>query len=155
MPRSVARQLARTAVASLLAAVSLSSAQPALAGTPAAVRVPCSSAALAAAIAWAVSGETLAPVPSCRYVLTAPLPAISGNLTIQGSEATLERIRATVRTRTAMRRGARRRACLARALYRRPTRRTHPVPGPAGVPAITHPSWPGWSADGRAGRSQG
>jgi hypothetical protein len=91
MPRSVPRQLARTAAATLLAAVALSSAQPALAGTPAAVRVPCSPAALAAAITGAISGQTLQLAPSCRYVLTAPLPAVSQNLTIQGRKATLQR----------------------------------------------------------------
>jgi hypothetical protein len=94
MPRSVPRQLARTAAASLLVAVALSSAQPALAAPAApaaAVRVPCRPTALAAAITGAVSGETLQLAPSCRYVLTAPLPAVSQNLTIQGRKATLER----------------------------------------------------------------
>ena len=94
MPRSVPRQLARTAAASLLGAVALSSAQPALAApaaSAAAVRVPCRPTALAAAITGAVSGETLQLAPSCRYVLTAPLPAVSQNLTIQGRKATLER----------------------------------------------------------------
>jgi hypothetical protein len=91
MPRSVPRQLARTAAASLLVTVALSSAQPALAAPTAAVRVPCSPAALAAAITGAVSDETLQLASSCRYVLTAPMPAVSQNLTIQGRKATLER----------------------------------------------------------------
>jgi predicted outer membrane repeat protein len=47
--------------------------------------------ALAAAITGAVSGETLQLASSCRYVLTAPLPAVSQDLTIQGRKATLER----------------------------------------------------------------
>jgi hypothetical protein len=59
------RHLAKIAAAGLLAVVGLSSAQPALAGTPTVVRVPCSPAALAAAIAGAVSGEMLRLAPSC------------------------------------------------------------------------------------------
>jgi hypothetical protein len=55
------------------------------------VKVPCDSAALTAAITAAAPDETLQLKPSCRYVLTVALPAISGNLTIAGNKATLQR----------------------------------------------------------------
>jgi hypothetical protein len=43
------------------------------------------------AVAHAASGETIRLAASCQYVLTAALPAINGNLSIEGSGATLER----------------------------------------------------------------
>lgn len=85
-------EFAKTA-AILAAALSVAAAgvaSPAMAST-AAVAVPCSAPALAAVLAGAISGETLLLARSCRYVLTAALPAISQNLTIEGDAATLER----------------------------------------------------------------
>lgn len=55
------------------------------------VHVPCSAAALAAAIAGAGHGEVLSLTPLCAYQLTASLPPISTNLTIRGNRATVER----------------------------------------------------------------
>ena len=56
-----------------------------------AISVPCSAAALAAAITGASNGGILSLKGSCTYRLAAPLPAISANLTIRGDGATLER----------------------------------------------------------------
>src|SRR5450759_2515197 len=55
------------------------------------VAVPCSPAALAAGITSAENGQTLRLAPLCSYELTAALPAISQDLTIQGTHATIER----------------------------------------------------------------
>jgi predicted outer membrane repeat protein len=55
------------------------------------VRVSCGSAALAAAVTSAASGTTLSLAPGCDYVLTAALPTITGDLTIDGHGATVER----------------------------------------------------------------
>src|ERR1700680_4832051 len=83
---------ARTVAAGAAVAVSLGSAQAALAApAPAALQVPCITSVLAADIAGGVSGQTLSLVPSCHYQLTAALPVISKNLTIQGNGATIER----------------------------------------------------------------
>ncbi len=65
-------------------------AQAALAAARA-VPVPCQPGALAAGIASARGGETLSLAPRCTYVLTAGLPAISQDLTIQGKRAIVER----------------------------------------------------------------
>jgi predicted outer membrane repeat protein len=54
-------------------------------------RVPCSPGALSSALAGAAPGATLTLAAGCRYVLSAPLPAITADLTIAGSHATLER----------------------------------------------------------------
>ena len=64
-------------------------AQSALAAPRAATRVPCSASALSTAISTASSGGTLALAAGCRYRLTAPLPAITRNLTIRGNDATI------------------------------------------------------------------
>src|ERR1700680_1291057 len=88
---------ARTVAAGAAVAVSLGCAQAALAVPqsvvpPAGVvQVPCLTSVLAADIAGGVSGQTLSLVPSCHYQLTAALPVISKNLTIQGNGATIER----------------------------------------------------------------
>jgi hypothetical protein len=42
-------------------------------------------------VAHAASGETIRLAAACQYVLTAALPVINGNLSIEGSGATLER----------------------------------------------------------------
>jgi hypothetical protein len=77
--------------ACVLAAAFLSFAPPALAAPAPAMPVPCDTPAVATAIADAASGETLHLARSCHYVLTAALPVIGQNLTIDGDGATLER----------------------------------------------------------------
>ena|ERR1700722_6507485 len=58
---------------------------------PAVTQVPCDSAALASAISNASSGDVLSLARSCLYLLTAGLPIIYQDLTIDGNGATLER----------------------------------------------------------------
>src|SRR5229473_4525979 len=83
---------ARTVAAGAAVAVSLGSAQAALAvPAPGAVQVPCITGMLAADITSAVAGQTLSLVPFCNYRLTAALPVITKNLTIQGNGATIQR----------------------------------------------------------------
>jgi hypothetical protein len=55
------------------------------------VAVPCDTAALTAAVAAAASGATLSLAAGCVYVLRAPLPEVSRDLTIVGNKATLQR----------------------------------------------------------------
>src|ERR1700683_2449886 len=62
-----------------------------LAAPAPATPVPCDTSALATAIVGATSGEALQLARSCHYVLTAALPVIGQNLTIDGDGATLER----------------------------------------------------------------
>lgn len=78
------------AVAAGLLAVA-GGAQNALAAPRGVVQIPCSARALTAAISGASSRETVSLATLCRYELTAPLPAVLGNLTIQGNHATIER----------------------------------------------------------------
>ncbi len=52
------------------------------------VHVLCRAAALATAVSSAVSGQTLDLARDCVYHLTTALPAITGNLLIQGHHAT-------------------------------------------------------------------
>jgi hypothetical protein len=66
-------------------------AAPAALAAAAATDVPCSVTALAADISSASSGETLSLAAGCVYDLTAGLPVISQDLTIDGNAATLER----------------------------------------------------------------
>jgi predicted outer membrane repeat protein len=56
-----------------------------------AVTVPCGVSALAAALGNASAGETLTLATRCDYRLTAGLPTVSQDLTIDGNGATLER----------------------------------------------------------------
>jgi predicted outer membrane repeat protein len=53
--------------------------------------VPCNPAALASAIGAAGAGATLNLAAGCKYVLTAALPTVSQDLTIDGDQATLAR----------------------------------------------------------------
>lgn len=69
-----------------------------MAGIPAAhaivTIVPCSGAALVAAINTAAPGATLNLTPGCTYVLnnsTGPLPPINTPLTIHGRNSTIQR----------------------------------------------------------------
>jgi predicted outer membrane repeat protein len=78
-----------TLTASLLAAGG-GGAQTALAGSRSAVQVPCSAAALTAAVSSASSGETLSLATLCTYGLTSALPPIMEKLTIKGNHATIE-----------------------------------------------------------------
>jgi predicted outer membrane repeat protein len=55
------------------------------------VRAGCGTADLVAAVSSASEGETLSLAAGCTYVLTAGLPLISVDLTIDGNGATLER----------------------------------------------------------------
>jgi hypothetical protein len=84
-------KLAKIAAAGLAAAIVLGPTESAQAAPAVTVGVPCSPVALAAAITAATSNETLRLAASCRYVLTAGLPAISENLTVAGNGATLQR----------------------------------------------------------------
>jgi predicted outer membrane repeat protein len=63
----------------------------ALAATRGVVAVPCSASGLTSAFSSAASGGTLALAPWCHYDLSAPLPAITGKLTILGDGATIAR----------------------------------------------------------------
>jgi predicted outer membrane repeat protein len=80
---------ASTTAAGLIGVLAAAGLAPAQAAAP--VRVPCDPAALAAAVAGAASGATLELAHRCDYILTAALPTITGDLTINGREATLER----------------------------------------------------------------
>lgn len=80
-----------TVAAGVMMVAGLSLPQAALAAPFTTVAVPCSVAALAADISSAVSGEILKLAAACPYVLTAALPTITVNLTIQGNKATIER----------------------------------------------------------------
>jgi predicted outer membrane repeat protein len=53
--------------------------------------VPCPDPALASALSGAASGATLNLARGCTYVLTAALPAVAQDLTIDGNGATLHR----------------------------------------------------------------
>ena len=75
----------------IAAATLMAGTQPAAAAAAFRVSVPCSTTALASALAGAVGGETIRLATGCDYVLTAALPPISTKLTIQGQGATLER----------------------------------------------------------------
>jgi predicted outer membrane repeat protein len=79
------------AVTAGLLATAAGGAQSALAAPRGAVDVPCSAPALTAAIKGASGGETLSLAPLCSYGLTAALPPIVENLTINGNHATIER----------------------------------------------------------------
>ena len=83
------RVAAGTLTASLLAAGG-GGAQTALAGSRSVVQVPCSAAALTAAVSSASSGETLSLATLCTYGLTSALPPIMEKLTIKGNHATIE-----------------------------------------------------------------
>ena len=78
------------AVTAGLLATAAGGAQSALAAPRRVVNVPCSAAALTAAIGGASSGETLSLATFCSYGLAAALPPILGNLTIEGNHAALE-----------------------------------------------------------------
>ena len=78
------------AVAAGLLATAAGGAQSALAAPGGVVNVPCSAAALTAAISGASSGETLSLATLCTYGLTAALPPILEKLTINGNHATIE-----------------------------------------------------------------
>jgi predicted outer membrane repeat protein len=84
------RAAAGAVTAGLLATAAVGT-QTALAAPRGVVNVPCSAVALTAAVQGASSGETLSLAPLCSYGLTAALPPISENLTIDGNHATLER----------------------------------------------------------------
>lgn len=82
---------AAAAVTAGLLATAVAGTQSALASPRGVVSVPCSTAALTAAIKGASSGETLSLAPLCSYGLTAALPPILESLTINGNHATIER----------------------------------------------------------------
>jgi predicted outer membrane repeat protein len=86
------RKMAVTAAAGM-AAVLAGAVMPAAAATvtAAATVVPCRTPALASAVSGAVSGATLSLAKGCTYVLTAALPTVARDLTINGNGATLRR----------------------------------------------------------------
>src|ERR1700690_3349442 len=84
------RAAAPAAMAGVLAA-SIWAAPGALAASRGAVAVSCSASALTSALSSATSGRTLALAAWCHYDLTAPLPAVTGKLTILGDGATIAR----------------------------------------------------------------
>jgi predicted outer membrane repeat protein len=77
--------------AATLMAAGLAGTQPALAAAASPVFVPCSTRALASAMAGAGGGETIRLTAFCDYVLTAALPPVAASLTIEGRGATLKR----------------------------------------------------------------
>src|ERR1700729_3485114 len=80
MSRKLARTAASAVAAGAITAAGLCAAPAALAATD----VPCSVTALAADVSSASSGETLSLAAECVYDLTAGLPVISQDLTIDG-----------------------------------------------------------------------
>ena len=78
------------AVTAGLLATAAGGAQSALAAPRGVVSIPCSAAALTAAIGGASSGGTLSLATFCTYRLAAALPPILGSLTIKGNHATIE-----------------------------------------------------------------
>jgi polymorphic membrane protein len=85
--------MAAAGVASVLAG----GAMPAAAATAQATvtQVPCSTPALVSAVSGAAAGTTLSLAGACTYVLTAALPTVGQDLTINGNGATLTRSTAT------------------------------------------------------------
>jgi predicted outer membrane repeat protein len=78
------------AVTAGLLATAAPGTQSALAAPRGVVNVPCSAAALTAAIKGASSGETLSLAPLCTYGLSAALPPIVEKLTIEGNHSTIK-----------------------------------------------------------------
>lgn len=80
----VAQAMCTAALATVMATATPASAQ---------TTVACSESALSTAIANANSsgGDTLRLTPGCTYALTAPLPAITSNVVIDGNHATITR----------------------------------------------------------------
>jgi predicted outer membrane repeat protein len=95
MHEKLGKPAMRTVTAGAMAVAGLGLAPAALAAPRTTIAVPCSATTLAADISSAVSGETLKLAAACPYVLTAALPTITVNLTIQGNKATIERSTAT------------------------------------------------------------
>jgi predicted outer membrane repeat protein len=85
------RLSARVAVFASAGAVGLAGLWPAEVAASAVIDVPCSATALAAEFGSAAAGETLSLAARCRYELTAALPVVDQDLTIEGNGATLER----------------------------------------------------------------
>jgi predicted outer membrane repeat protein len=90
MRGKLAARAASGLTAGVLAVAGLCPTQDAQAAS-AAVRVPCSAAALASTITAAPAGQTLSLAAHCLYQLAAPLPVVTQNLTIDGHDATLAR----------------------------------------------------------------
>jgi predicted outer membrane repeat protein len=90
MLSQLAMKVARGVAAGTAVTTALWTAQAAQALAPV-VGVSCSPTVLANAINAAAFGETLNLAAGCTYVLTAGLPTVFQNLTIQGNQATLER----------------------------------------------------------------
>jgi hypothetical protein len=61
------------------------------AAAAAVTEVPCNTPALVSAVSGAASGATLSLAEGCTYVLTAALPTVAQDLTINGNGATLHR----------------------------------------------------------------
>ncbi len=89
----LARSVAVIVSATALVVTGAASASNAL-RTDSVVNVPCSTVALASAIADASDGEVLSLAGLCTYRLAAGLPPIRASLTIRGNQATIERSQA-------------------------------------------------------------
>jgi predicted outer membrane repeat protein len=83
--------VAAAGVAALLAGVVM----PTAASAQPVMKVPCSTPALVNAISGAADGATLDLASRCTYVLTAALPTVAQDLTINGNGSTLRRSTAT------------------------------------------------------------
>ena len=79
--------MATAGAAAVLAGVVMPAAARAATVTP----VSCSTPALVSAVSGAASGATLSLAKGCTYVLTAALPTVAQDLTINGNNATLKR----------------------------------------------------------------
>src|ERR1700733_9642875 len=79
--------MATAGAAAVLAGVMM----PAAAGAATVTPVSCSTPALVSAVSGAASGATLSLAKGCTYVLTAALPTVAQDLTINGNGATLRR----------------------------------------------------------------
>jgi predicted outer membrane repeat protein len=82
---------AAAGVAAVLAGAVMPAAAAAATATATATRVPCSTLGLASAVSRAANGATLSLAKGCTYVLTAALPTVARDLTINGNGATLHR----------------------------------------------------------------
>src|ERR1700728_1286912 len=79
--------MAAAGAAAVLAGGGMPAAARAAKGTPGAGSTP----GLVSAVSGAASGATLSLAKGCTYVLTAALPTVAQDLTINGNEATLKR----------------------------------------------------------------
>ncbi len=82
---------AAAGTAAVLAGAMMPAASASASAAAAVTRVPCRTPALVSAVSGAASGATLNLARGCTYVLTAALPEVTRDLTINGNGATLHR----------------------------------------------------------------